>query len=540
MESQGILQNQRFRTAVILAVVAAGLDLALNIFTVGNGEKVSAINSAASVIFSILAFGLFLRVWFFTDIKDFSKGMWGGFTLGALLWAMAEVVWFFYDAVLQIEIPYPSLADLLWLVAYIPFWMAIKNRYDKLHYSLNLRQRGALVIFIGCFLLLMFNFVLRPIITAFDPERIAESILNILYPLADFVTLILTCLMLFSIGRGRFVAATWGLIALGLVCFSVSDLFYSYLSWNELYYPDGNVNLATILVDTSYSFSYLFWGVGAFAYSLILEIKYTVKLSVDVGKLTKTRILVFIDAKNKIITFSDNFMLLVGMENKFQYHNMPLHRALGVDDKIMDNILATIAKQGSISNYPLTMGTVEQNNVLLTALALVSPQNKYDGAGIVLTTDLAVKNGNVPPLSSEQSGLVKYFLEKAGIGINEDTQVLKYYFLEQIRLLYSLTYEFHGQHSADSLLDFIAQKAQENGWKIHIDEQRIFIPEEYEGQVLVASLSKLLGEARSFIAYSVSLSLVDQEMSKFDQSLGDDTLKIVDRYGLRARDQVVF
>jgi hypothetical protein len=183
---------------------------------------------------------------------------------------------------------------------------------------------------------------------------------------------------------------------------------------------------------------------------------------------------------------------------------------------------------------------VEQNNVLLTALALVSPQNKYDGAGIVLTTDLAVKNGDVPPLSPEQKGLVEYFLEKAGIDINEDTKALKYYFLEQIRLLYSLTYEFHGQHSADSLLDFIAQKAQENGWKIHIEEQRIFIPEEYEGQVLVASLSKLLGEARSFIAYSVSLSLVDQEMSKFDQSLGDDILKIIDRYGLRTKDQVVF
>jgi hypothetical protein len=154
MESQGILQNQRFRTAVILVAIVAGLDAALNIFAVGGGEGVSSINSAASVVFSLLAFGLFLRVWFFTDIKDFSKGMWGGFTLGILFWAMAEVVWFFYDAVLQIEIPYPSLADLLWLVAYIPFWVAIKSRYDKLHYSLNLRQRGALVIFIGCFLLL--------------------------------------------------------------------------------------------------------------------------------------------------------------------------------------------------------------------------------------------------------------------------------------------------------------------------------------------------------------------------------------------------
>jgi hypothetical protein len=540
MESQGILQNQRFRTVAILSAVVAGLDIALNIFAIGNGEVVSSINSAASVIFSILAFGLFLRVWFFTDIKDFSKGMWGWFTLGTLLWAMAEVVWFFYDAVLQMEIPYPSLADLLWLVAYIPFWVGIKSRYDKLHYSLNLRQRGALVIFIGCFLLLMFNFVLRPIITAFDPERIAESILNILYPLADFVTLILTCLMLFSIGRGRFVAATWGLIALGLVCFSVSDLFYSYLSWNELYYPDGNVNLATILVDTSYSFSYLFWGVGAFAYSLILEIKYTVKLSVDVGTLTKTRILVFLDAKNKIVTFSDNFMLLVGTENKFQYNNMPLHRALGVDAKIMDNILEKIAKQGSISNFPLTIGTAESNNVFLTALALIGSQNKYDGAGIVLTADLVPKNGDVPPLSAEQKGLVEYFLGKAGIGIDEDTPVLKYYFLEQIRLLYSLTYEFHGPHSADALLNFIAQKAQENGWKIHIEGQHIYIPEEYEGQVLVTSLSKLLKDARSFIAYSVSLSLVDQEMSKFDQSLGDDILKIVDRYELRARDSIVF
>jgi hypothetical protein len=540
MESQGILQDQRFRTAVILATIVAGLYIVLNIFVVGGTQGVLFTNDVASVVFSLLALGLFLRVWLSTDIKDFSKGMWGEFALGLLFWAMAEIVWFYYEVVLQSEIPYPSLADLFWLVAYVPFWVAIKTRYDKLHFSIGLRQRRALVIFIGFFLLLMVIFVLMPIVTAFDPQRIVESILNILYPLADFVTLILTCLMLFSIGRGRFVAATWGLIVFGLVCFSVSDLFYSYLTWNEAYYPDGNVDAATILVATSYSLSYLLWGVGAYAYSLLLEVKYAVKLSVDAGKLTKSRILVFIDAKNRIVTFSDNFMLLVGTENKFQYNNMLLHSALDVDAGIMDNILEKIAKQGSISNYPLTMGTVEQNNVLLTALALVSPQNKYDGAGIVLTTDLAVKNGDMPPLNPEQKGLVEYFLEKAGIGISEDTQVLKYYFLEQIRLLYSLTYEFHGQHSADSLLDFIAQKAQENGWKIHIDEQRIFIPEEYEGQVLVASLSKLLGEARSFIAYSVSLSLVDQEMSKFDQSLSDDILKIVDRYGLRTKDQVVF
>lgn len=540
MESYGILQNQRFRTAVILAAVVAGLDIALNILAAGDGERVNSINSAASVVFSILASGLFLRVWFFTDIKDFSKGMWGGFALGTLLWAMAEVIWFFYNTVLKIEIPYPSLADLFWLVAYIPFWVVIKTRYDKLHYSLGPRQRGALIVFIGCFLLLMFNFVLKPIITAFDPERVVESILNILYPLADFVTVILACLMLFSIGRGRFVMVTWGLIALGLVCFSVSDLFYSYLSWNELYYPDGNVNVATILVDLSYSFSYLFWGVGAYAYSLLLEIKYAVKLSVDTGKPAKTRILVFLDAKNKIVTFSNNFMLLVGAENKFQYNNMPLHRALGVDAKIMENILEKIAKQGSINNYPLTIGTAESKNVLLTALALVGPQDKYDGAGIVLTTDLVPKNGDVPPLNAEQKGLVEYFLGKAGIGIDEDAPVLKYYFLEQIRLLYSLTYEFHGPHSADALLNFIAQKAQENGWGIHIEGQHIYIPEEYEGQVLVTSLSKLLKEARSFIAYSVSLSLVDQEMGKFDKSLDGDMLKIIDRYGLRTKDQIIF
>jgi hypothetical protein len=61
---------------------------------------------------------------------------------------------------------------------------------------------------------------------------------------------------------------------------------------------------------------------------------------------------------------------------------------------------------------------VEQNNVLLTALALVSPQNKYDGAGIVLTTGLAVKNGDVPPAGTLSSnGPSTLSLEAALAGI---------------------------------------------------------------------------------------------------------------------------
>ena len=38
MESQGILQNQRFRTAVILATIVAGFYIALNIFVVGGTQ----------------------------------------------------------------------------------------------------------------------------------------------------------------------------------------------------------------------------------------------------------------------------------------------------------------------------------------------------------------------------------------------------------------------------------------------------------------------------------------------------------------------
>ena len=85
MESQGILQNQRFRTAVILATIVAGLFIVLNILVVGGTQGVIFINDVASVIFSLLAFWLFLRVWLSTDIKDFSKGMWGEFALGTFV-----------------------------------------------------------------------------------------------------------------------------------------------------------------------------------------------------------------------------------------------------------------------------------------------------------------------------------------------------------------------------------------------------------------------------------------------------------------------
>ena len=69
--------------------------------------------------------------------------------------------------------------------------------------------------------------------------------------------------------------------------------------------------------------------------------------------------------------------------------------------------------------------------------------------------------------------------------------------------------------------------------------QEIMIPAEYEGQTLSASLSQLLRAGRSYGANVVGLALIDQEMGRVDEELRPDILQVIERYGLRIKNQPV-
>ena len=539
MKSQGLFQNRRFTVFLTVLAMSLAISLVFMVFPIGGAQGPIITTNVSVVLFSLLAFWIFFNVWLSINARDISRQIWGVFALGILLWAVAETVWAYYEVILSMETPYPSIADFFWVLGYLPLILGLTTRYKTLDVTLDPRRKLTILTFAVLSFLITVYFVFRPIISEFDPQRLAESLLNIFYPSGDLALLILTSLVLFSMGKGRF-ALAWRLILSGFIITSVADLVFSYLSWYGLYHPHGLPNAVSIIVDFAYNLSYALLALGIYAYDRLLDLRREIRLSVDYGALSGSKILVFIDSKNRIISASANFMLLTGTQNKVQYERRFLHDILGVDEEAVVSLVGTLKEKGSISNYPFKIGNATRKDVLCTAIALFSPQNPYDGAGIVLQADLAVAENIEPPLTEEQKALVESFLKRAGIGANQEAHALKAYFLEQIRLIYSLVYEFNGQYVANNMLDYIAQKADEKRWDIHVDGHEISIPAEYEGQVLSTSLSQLLHAGRSFGANAVSLSLIDDEMKRIDRELKPDVLQIIDHYGLRRSNEAAF
>jgi hypothetical protein len=193
-----------------------------------------------------------------------ARALWIGLVLGWACWTVAEVMWTYYFINGQ-EVPYPSLADLFWCIGYIPMSVALALR---LHSTRGKASRWNQIIVI-LFSLLIVGFtvlaILLPILRVNDPSARLESFLNLFYPFGDVVLIILALLILFSTTRSAF-SVSWFWISLGFVMSSFSDLFFSYLSISEMYYPDGHATvMAVFLVDLPYTISYLLFMVGLVA-----------------------------------------------------------------------------------------------------------------------------------------------------------------------------------------------------------------------------------------------------------------------------------
>ena len=535
MERQGLLRSRRFILVASLMGVFLLLIVAGRILVREDQYATTLINDAASVSCALIATLLFIRVWHTASSKDVSKRIWGLVAIGMVLWLLAESIWGFYEVVLGQAVPYPSVADFFWLLGYTPFYAALVIQYGIFQASLTQRQRLIIALLTIVFVLAVSLLVFKPIIESFDPETVLENVLNIAYPLFDLILLILTVGIIFAVEHGRF-SFTWRLLSLGLIFMSLADIMFAYTSTVGTYSPQGGLNAITLLIDTLYYVSYLTLGLGAYTYRLISESQQALKINLVLLSDTKTNILVFTDHQGSIISFSDNFLDLVGPQSKEQYIKMPLDMALKVDKAIILDLAAKTTKQGSLSTQPLTIRDVDENSkdIWVTSFVILDEDGKFMCIALVLRTTFALKNGQERPLSIEQKSLIDHYLTKAGTYRSEENQVIKSYFLEQVGLLYSLIQQYSGAKAADKLFEHLAQVASENHLQFTFTGRDIGVPEEYEGQTLADQLSILLQKARSFAANMTNLKVVEREVGLLDKNLSPDNLQYIDKYSLRS------
>src|SRR5258706_6848321 len=129
MESHGIIQNREFRTFLATLSAAFTIFLILLLFPFKGGQVALIAKDISNIIFALTALWVFTMAWLSSEVQDIWKRIWGLFAFGILLWAAAEIIWAYYEIVLKIETPYPSLADILWLPGYLVLFWGLILRY---------------------------------------------------------------------------------------------------------------------------------------------------------------------------------------------------------------------------------------------------------------------------------------------------------------------------------------------------------------------------------------------------------------------------
>lgn len=76
------------------------------------------------LLLSVLSTTLFIRVTFLYDRGTINRNVFVLLSLGNGIWVIAGIIWIYYSSIQQAD-PFPSLADLCYMLGYIPIASAL-------------------------------------------------------------------------------------------------------------------------------------------------------------------------------------------------------------------------------------------------------------------------------------------------------------------------------------------------------------------------------------------------------------------------------
>ena len=159
--------------------------------------------------------------------------------------------------------PFPSIADIAWILGYPSLMVALVIFYKTLKLRIKKYEAGfaALVILIGIAMFFLFGHL----ITGEEEFSLLEKAISLFYPVADLLLLYFALLITGLYWAGR-LGYSWLLIALGMILYAGGDLWFAYLEWTEIY-PE----LTWHPVDFTWILGDLLVFLGAVKYRLSFE-----------------------------------------------------------------------------------------------------------------------------------------------------------------------------------------------------------------------------------------------------------------------------
>ena len=506
--------SRPFRLNAIAAAAAAFLYLLVNLFVLGGDSFVFSLNSTAPAVLaagiSILAFA----VWQTMTPDRRRSHLPSGLVLAWGLWALAELIWA-GASLLGKEPPYPGLADLFWLIGYGPMVYGLMQRFR----TMPVRPAGTRRRLVWTASLLTFAavsmLIFYPLIVGFDPSRLVESILNLVYPLCDLVLLTMVWQLFFTYEHGDYGLA-WQFLVAGFVTLTFADLLFAYATWEEVYYPDGVANLISRGVDFPYTLSYLLWFVGVTGLR-ILATQHARASRAALSGLAPLfgHIMVFTLENDTILDFTPNLDRLMDTDGLKGASILGLGMLAEPDARRM---LETLHSGRPIADAAvrLTDRSGAEHELTLSAIPVRNPQGEYTGANMLLT--LPVLDSTFDrPLDHDARAAAKYVLDHSGSRYRDRVrEFLLEYHLRYVRAIANRLRREGGAPMFEAFIAQLRSAAGANNLTVQFEPQAVIADIDCNLETLREALPILDRAAREF----ASQALAPQAVSELIERVG--------------------
>lgn len=524
-----IFSNRQFKWVAGAAMVVALIIAIINIFAIGGDAFIYALNSSLSFPLALINVIAAASIWRPMSADNRNRFLWSGMLAGWGFWALAELIWAVYSILGQ-EVPFPSIADLFWILGYIPMGVGLISRIRAVPTKPTRAQNRFILAVSAVTILVTLFAIIIPILKDFYAQSVIQSIVSLLYPLFDLVILTIVWRLFFTYEEGDY-GFGWRLLTLGFILNTASDFTFIYAEWNGLYYPDMQANfISRVVSDLTYDISYLAWFIGIYALGILLKEKIPVEPIARV-RIVRTygHILIYTKSDDTVLEISSNFGRF--FENA-DVAGKPFADALTISAQNGISILEKLRKEERIADLPLQIrnhsGALQE--MRLSGVAITNSQKGYLGANILLRMRVMDESFD-NTLDQASKAMVKYLLNQSGSANKAEIgQFLSDYYLAFIKALLNIAAREGGTATTQALLNKLQETASKRGWQIQFNPQTVLEHSDYPLEVLREAFPALVQTAKEFVSNLTDSASVEAIMQDVSAQFSEAIHKDVERY----------
>jgi len=233
----------------------------LYIWQPGGVRVLDVVTDVLTLLCALLAAILALRASRMFESGTAARQAWLLFGIGMVTMTIAELVWAYYHIVLDQTLPFPSPADILWALSYVPILISLVLQYRALGVQATRRRKVSVAaLYLS---VLIVALVVSVWSASSGPGQIAATdlLLNAFYLAGDMSIAFVATLSLMFLWKGL-ISRPWQYLMTSVLLFVIADVTFSYSSANDLYATGTNV--LSGIVDVFYLTAYVLAAAGGY------------------------------------------------------------------------------------------------------------------------------------------------------------------------------------------------------------------------------------------------------------------------------------